>query len=250
MKWDSTLYDTNHDFVSKYGEDLVRLLDPKIGEEILDLGCGTGDLAERIRQNGGKVTGIDNSSEMIAAAKQKYPLIDFQVQSAIHFSFDKKFDAVFSNAALHWIFEKEEVIKQIYNCLKPNGRMVAEMGGKGNVANIIHALKNALHKNGFTEKAKIQTWYFPSLSEYASLLEQNGFRVIFATHFDRETLLKEETGLKNWLRMFATSYLEGIENQAIESILEAAEQQLRKTNYRDGKWYADYKRLRFIALKN
>jgi trans-aconitate methyltransferase len=250
MKWDSNLYDTNYDFVSKYGEGLVDLLDPKAGEEILDLGCGTGDLAERIRQKGAKVTAIDNSAEMIAAAKQKYPLIDFQVKSATDFSFDKKFDAVFSNAALHWILEKEKAVQQIYNCLKPDGRLVAEMGGKGNVANIINALINALEQNGFTKNAKIENWYFPSLSQYASLLEQNGFRVIFATHFDRETLLKEETGMKNWLRMFAASYLDGIENNRVNPILEEAEQQLKETNYRDGKWFADYKRLRLIALKN
>lgn len=250
MKWNSNLYDGKHDFVSKYGEEVIGLLDPKKGEEILDVGCGTGDLAELVREKGAQVTGIDSSAEMIEAAKQKFPLIDFHVQSVTGFSFDKKFDAVFSNAALHWILEKEKAVQQMYNCLKPNGRLVAEMGGKGNVANIINALKNALDKNGFTENSKTQTWYFPSLSEYASLLEQNGFRVIFATHFDRETLLKEETGVKNWLRMFATSYLEGIENDKIQNILEDAEQQLRKTNYRDGKWYADYKRLRIVAVKN
>lgn len=250
MKWDSNLYDRKHDFVSKYGEDLIGLLDPKDGEEILDLGCGTGDLAELIREKGPHVTGIDSSAAMIETARQKYPLIDFQVKSATDFSFDKKFDAVFSNAALHWILEKEKAVNQIYNSLKPNGRLVAEMGGKGNVAHIIEALKKALIKNGFTCQAKIQTWYFPSLSEYASLLEQNGFRVIFATHFDRETLLKDENGIKNWLRMFARSYLEGISDKNVDTILEEVEQQLKTSNYREGRWYADYKRLRIVALKN
>lgn len=250
MKWDSNLYDRKHDFVSKYGEELIGLLDPKDGEEILDLGCGTGDLAELIREKGPHVTGIDSSATMIEAARQKYPLIDFQVKSATDFSFDKKFDAVFSNAALHWILEKEKAVNQIYNSLKPNGRLVAEMGGKGNVAHIIEALKKALIKNGFTDQSKIQTWYFPSLSEYTSLLEKNNFRVIFATHFDRETLLKDENGIKNWLRMFARSYLEGISDKNVDTILEEVEQQLKTSNYRDGRWYADYKRLRIVALKN
>lgn len=250
MKWDNNLYDQKHDFVSKYGEDVIGLLNPKNGEEILDLGCGTGDLAELIREKGSKVTGIDSSAEMIEAAQQKYPLIEFQVQSATGFLFDKKFDAVFSNAALHWVLEKEKAVQQIYNCLKTGGRFVAEMGGKGNVTNIVTALKNALNKNDYPEKSKIETWYFPSLSEYSSLLEQNGFRVVFATHFDRETLLKDDNGIKNWLQMFGRSYLEGLSDKNVETILEEVEQQLRATNYRDGKWYADYKRLRIVALKN
>jgi trans-aconitate methyltransferase len=249
MKWDSNLYDKKHDFVSKYGEELIALLDPKYDEEILDVGCGTGDLAELIREKGAKVTGIDSSVNMIETAKQKYPFIDFYVKSATDFSFDKKFDAVFSNAALHWILEKEKAVQQIYNCLQPNGRLVAEMGGKGNVANIINALTKTLNKNGFIQNAKIERWYFPSLSEYASLLEQNGFRVIFASHFDRETLLKDQSGIKNWLRMFALSYLQGIGEKDTETILDQVEQQLRDTNFRDGNWYADYKRLRIVALK-
>lgn len=250
MKWDSKLYDNQHDFVSKYGEEVIELLDPKNGEEILDLGCGTGDLAEMIAEKGAKVTGIDNSADMIETAKKKYPSIDFQVKSATDFSFDKQFDAVFSNAALHWVLEKEKAVKQIYNCLKTKGRFVAEMGGKGNVAHIINALKDALIKNGFPENSKIENWYFPSLSEYAALLERNGFRVVFASHFDRETLLKDENGIKNWLRMFASSYLKSVGEKKVDTILEEVEKQLKSTNFHDGKWYADYKRLRIVALKN
>ena len=250
MKWDTNLYDQKHDFVSKYGEEVIGLLNPKKDEEILDLGCGTGDLAELIRQKGAIVTGIDNSKEMIEVAKHKYPLVDFKVQSVTSFSFAKKFDAVFSNAVLHWVLEKEKAVKQIYNCLKPNGRLVVEFGGKENVGNIINALKKALIKNNFSENSKKETWYFPSLSEYASLLEKNNFRVIFATHFDRDTLLKDDNGIKNWLKMFARSYLEELSDKNVEIILEDVEKQLRTTNYHDGKWYADYKRLRVVALKN
>ena len=250
MKWDSGLYDHKHDFVSKYGEDLIEILNPKLGEEILDLGCGTGDLAEKISAKGAHVTGIDSSKEMIEAARQKYPSIDFEIQSATSFSFDKKFDAVFSNAALHWIPEKEKVVKQVYECLKPGGRFVAELGGKGNVGKIIDALKGALARHGFFKQSQIQTWYFPSLSEYASLLEANDFRVTSASHFDRETELKDSHGIINWLRMFGRSYLEDISDREVSQILEEVEQQLRSSNFRDGKWFADYKRLRIVALKN
>lgn len=250
MKWDSGLYDHKHDFVSKYGEDLVDILNPKPGEEILDIGCGTGDLAQLITDRGAHVTGIDSSKEMIETARKKYPSIDFEIQSATSFSFNKKFDAVFSNAALHWIREKEKVIKQVYKCLKPGGRFVAELGGKGNVEKIIDALKSALAAHGFIKESQVQTWYFPSLSEYASLLEANGFRVIFASHFDRETALKDSHGIANWLRMFGRSYLENISDKDVDEILKEVEQQLRPSNFRDGKWFADYKRLRIAALKN
>lgn len=250
MRWDSGLYDHKHDFVSKYGEDLIEILNPKPGEEILDLGCGTGDLADKISGKGAHVTGIDSSKEMIEAARQKFPSIDFEIQSAASFSFNKKFDAVFSNAALHWISEKEKVVKQVYECLKPGGRFVAELGGKGNVGKIIDALKGVLARHGFIKQSQIQTWYFPSLSEYASLLEANGFRVIFASHFDRETELKDSHGIINWLRMFGRSYLENIPDNEVSQILKEVEQQLKSSNFRNGKWFADYKRLRIVALKN
>ncbi len=250
MKWDSGLYDRKHDFVSKYGEDLIDILNPQPGEEILDLGCGTGDLAQLITDRGARVTGIDSSKEMIDAAKEKYPWISFDIQSATDFSFNKKFDAVFSNAALHWILEKEKVVKRVHECLKPNGRFVAELGGKGNVEKIINALKTSLATHGFVKQSQLQTWYFPSLSEYASLFEANGFRVTFASHFDRETALKDSHGIVNWLRMFGRTYLENIAADEVDNILKEVEHQLKSSNFRDGTWFADYKRLRIVALKN
>ena len=113
MEWNTNLYDQKHDFVSRYGEDVIKLLDPKSGEEILDVGCGTGDLAGIIGKTGANVTGIDSSEEMIIKAREKYPNIGFMIKSADNFSFDKKFDAVFSNATLHWVLEKEKAI----NCM-------------------------------------------------------------------------------------------------------------------------------------
>ncbi len=249
MKWNANFYDSKHDFVSKYGEDLIEMLDPKEGEEILDAGCGTGDLTEQIRSKGAHVLGIDNSDEMIKAAREKYPSIDFGLYSVTELPFDNKFEAVFSNAALHWVLQKEKAIDQIFKVLKPGGRFVAEMGGKGNIGNITRALKNSLYKNGFVDLSKKEIWYFPSIAEYSSILEQKGFRVTFAAHFDRETLLKGDEGIKNWLRMFARPYLEGLNDKDANLILEETEQQVMSTNYIQGKWYADYKRLRVAAIK-
>ncbi|MGN6601405.1 MAG: class I SAM-dependent methyltransferase [Ginsengibacter sp.] len=249
MKWNATLYDNNHDFVSKYGEELITLLDPKEGEKILDAGCGTGDLAELIRKKGAMVMGIDNSAEMIEEAKKKYPLINFQLASLSNLPFENSCDAVFSNAVLHWVLEKEKAAEQIFKSLKPAGRFVAEFGGKGNVANIVRALKETLLKNHFSEQADKEVWYFPSVGEYASLLEKQGFSVAFAAFFDRETPLKDENGIKNWLKMFGRPFLEGLNEEQQKKVLSETEKQLLGTNYKNSGWFADYKRLRIVAFK-
>lgn len=249
MKWDAGLYDHQHGFVSKYGEDIVNLLAPQPGETILDLGCGTGDLANLIATHGSQVTGMDHSPEMIAAAKEKYPGIRFDQGSASDFAYDTPFDAVFSNATLHWVLEYTEAVTCIYDALKPNGRFVAELGGKGNVANIVNALQVQLRKRGYTALADTPVWYFPSLSEYCLLLEQNGFRVVFAAHFDRETLLDTADGVKNWIRMFGKSFLKGIAAEEVDAIVTEAEEMIRHSNFKNGQWFADYVRLRFIAIK-
>jgi trans-aconitate 2-methyltransferase len=249
-KWDAGLYDNKHDFVFKYGEDLVDVLDPQEGEHILDLGCGTGYLTNLVAQRGAEVTGIDNSAEMIAKAKTQYPGLDFRVQSATTFYFDKSFDAIFSNAVLHWVIEKEDAINCMYKNLKRNGRLVLEMGGKRNVEGIINALCSALIKRGFTDNANAQTWYFPSLSEYTSLLENRGFRVTYAAHFNRETELKDnENGIKDWVKMFGSAYLKGINESVVNEILNEVQETLKATHFKNGKWYADYKRLRIVAVK-
>ena len=249
-KWDAKLYDDKHSFVFKYGEDLVDLLDPKSGEKILDVGCGTGHLTNLITESGAHVTGIDNSAEMIDKARKEYPNIDFEVLSATNFHFEKKFDAIFSNAALHWVLEKEKAIDCMYENLKPNGRLVLEMGGKENVRSISNAIKNALIKFGSAEKANINLWYFPSISEYTSLLEAKGFRVTYAAHYDRETELKDNTnGIKDWIKMFGSSLLKNIDEKIADKLLNEIQDSLRATNFRNAKWYADYKRLRIVAIK-
>lgn len=248
VKWNAGLYNSKHEFVSIYGADLVELLQPKDGERILDVGCGSGRLSNEISQTGATVFGIDSSEEMISEAKAAFPHIQFTVASATEYQAEQPFDAIFSNAALHWILEAEKAVENMGRNLKPDGRLVIEMGGKGNVAQLIAALKEVLIKHGYAENAAIQQWYFPSLGEYCSLLEAKGFRVHFASHFDRETELKDsETGIKDWLRMFAVSYLKGIADP--KPFVDEVQEKLRPTHYRGGKWYADYKRLRVVATK-
>lgn len=248
--WNPKLYDEKHAFVSKYGEELVDILAPQPGETILDLGCGTGYLTHLISESGAHVIGIDNSKEMIDKAQQQYPGIDFRLMDAENFDFKKSLDAIFSNATLHWVLNKQRAIECIFDSLKNGGRLILEMGGKGNVSGIITAIKNSLIKHGFVKEAGINIWYFPSLSAYTSLLESRGFRVTNASHYDRETKLQDnQNGIKDWLKMFGGTYLQGINENEAEKILDEIQENLKDTHFRNGNWYADYKRLRIVAIK-
>jgi len=248
--WNPNLYDGKHAFVSRYGEELVDILAPQPGEDILDLGCGTGYLAHLISESGAHVTGIDNSTAMIEKAQQQYPEINFRIMSADDFDFKESLDAIFSNAALHWVLNKQKAIECMFDSLKAGGRLILEMGGKDNVSGIITALKNSLVKYGFVKEAGINTWYFPSLSTYTSLLESKGFRVTYAAHYDRETKLQDnDNGIKDWLKMFGGAYLQGINESETEKILDEVQANLKDTHFREGSWYADYKRLRIVAIK-
>lgn len=250
MQWNAELYDDKHSFVFEYGENVLELLDVKRKERVLDLGCGTGHLTQRIQERGGIVTGIDSSPEMIKLAKETYPDIDFEVADGANFTFENPFDAVFSNATLHWILNPDAVIKCVYKTLKPGGRFVAEMGGKGNVQKMICATQRVLKKHGYDAMDGDNLWYFPSLSEYTTKLESQGFRVTFAAHFDRQTLLQgEREGVAKWLKMFGPTFFKGIKPEETDQILEEITDLLEPDYNNDGEWYADYKRLRFIAIK-
>ena len=247
IKWNASLYDDKHSFVSQYGEDLISWLQPQAGEHILDLGCGTGRLANEINGSGAEVTGIDASPDMIAKAQEAYPAIKFFVKDATDFSFGEKFDAVFSNATLHWIADQPNVLKHVWNCLHDGGRFVFEMGGQHNVRSMVDALQSALRTEGISEIK--DHWFFPSVATYATLLEKQGFRVYQSLYFERETKLEGEQGMKNWFNMFGSFFFKHLPATTIEKVIEQAVEQLRPTHYRDGNWYADYVRLRMIAIK-
>ncbi len=249
MKWNSALYDNSHDFVSKFGQGILSYLNPKSNECILDLGCGTGDLTKEISLTNARVIGVDSSAEMISKAKSKFPEIEFYEMDARQLQFDMRFDAIFSNAVLHWIPEKEIIIEKIYSHLKDNGRLVVEFGGKGNNQQLIKALNEVFIEKGYLENAKINFWYFPSIGEYTTELEKQKFRVVHAEHFDRQTPLKGENGIKDWFTMFGDNLFVGISESEKENILEEVQSKLRATHLIDGIWYADYKRIRAIAIK-
>lgn len=249
-QWASVLYQSKHSFVWQYGADCLELLSPQQDDRILDLGCGTGQLTQQVAACGAIAIGIDKAPTMIEQARQNYPNLRFEVADARNFHFTKPFDAVFSNATLHWIKEPEQVIACIWEALKPGGRFVAEFGGKGNIKKIATAINNALAAVGYPRLPELNSWYFPSIAEYTTLLEKQGFSVTYAVLFERPTALQDgEKGLQNWLEMFANSYFQTIPATERSSVIQNIENQLRPELFRDGTWFADYTRLRVIARK-
>ncbi|MCM2677300.1 class I SAM-dependent methyltransferase [Alkalicoccobacillus plakortidis] len=247
--WNATLYDASHSFVSSFGTALIDLLNPQKGEHILDLGCGTGDLAALLDQSGVSAVGVDKSEAMVEQARSKYPTLAFDVKDATNLGFYNEFDAVFSNATLHWVKPPEQALSNIYASLKSGGRFVAEFGGKGNVKQMTDELMKQLDQQGAPNSQERFPWYYPSIGEYTTLMEQAGFRVIFAQHFDRPTPLEGQDGLRNWISMFGSSFLEGLSISEQDIVISNTESALKERLYKEGQWVADYKRIRTIGIK-
>jgi trans-aconitate methyltransferase len=247
--WDAGLYDRRLGFVSRLGQDLVRLLDPQPGERILDLGCGTGDLTQRIAAAGAVPLGLDRSPAMIEEARRKHPRLRFLVADAAEFEEPEPFDAVFSNAALHWMREPGRVASAVWRALRPGGRFVAEFGGKGNAQAVVAGVAEALAPLGIDAHGR-NPWYFPSLGEYCALLDSQGFRVVQAQHFERPTPLEDgEQGLSHWLDAFAGEFFDGLSEEQRAGAYRRTTEALRGRLFRDGAWRVDYVRLRVMALR-
>jgi SAM-dependent methyltransferase len=248
-KWDAGLYDDKHSFVWKLAAGVLELLNARSGERILDLGCGTGHLTAKIAETGAQVVGVDRSPEMIRQAKEKYPSLRFEVMDAREISLDGSFDAVFSNATLHWIKEPERVIAGIKKTLGPGGRFVAEFGGKGNTRELLRAIEHGWARLELAGAAP-HPWYYPSIPEYTGLLEKHGFEVTHAALFDRPTPLDDGArGLRNWLEMFGKSFVEGEPESTRERLLAEIERELRPKLFQDDHWVMDYRRLRVAAKR-
>jgi trans-aconitate methyltransferase len=249
FEWNADLYSSKHNFVFKYGEDLIGWLQPKAGERILDVGCGTGELTYELSKSGATIIGIDASEQMINKAKQQFSNIQFFVKNATNFSFNKLFDAAFSNATLHWINNQLEALQCIYNSLKEGGRFVFEMGGKHNIESIHSAVKKAMAEAGLEDKIPTVSNYFPSVAEQTKLLEQAGFTISDVAYFKRPTVLQGEDGMRNWIVQFCTFFFTQIPAADTEEIINNAVEILRPNNFKSGTWYADYVRLRVKAVK-
>lgn len=248
-QWNAELYDDKHSFVWKMATGLLDLLDAKAGERVLDLGCGTGRMAADIAAKGASVVGVDRSADMIQQARKNHPGLRFEVMDALAISFDEPFDAVLSNATLHWIKEAETVAAGITKALRPGGRFVAEFGGKGNVKELLAAVERAWRKLGIAGEVP-NPWYYPSVAEYSAVLEKHGLEVTYASLFERPTPLEDgELGLRNWLKMFGSAFVEKLPAEQREVALARVEEEAGPALLRDGQWVMDYRRLRVAARK-
>lgn len=239
-QWDAERYEGSFSFVWNHGAALLDLLDPKPGESVLDLGSGTGHLTHQIAERGASVIGVDSAPAMVAQARINYPGIQFALADATNFTVPAPVDGVFSNAVLHWVKDASAAIRAIHRALKPGGRFVAEFGGKTNVSAILTAVLAEIPN-------AVNPWYFPSVGEYATLLEAEGFRVTQAYHFDRLTQLEGQRGMHEWLEMFGSGLLAGVPATDRSRVSDAIVERLRPVLFRDGVWYADYVRLRIVA---
>ncbi|MFI5956432.1 class I SAM-dependent methyltransferase [Cryptosporangium sp. NPDC051539] len=243
--WDAALYDRHHGFVASYGQDLLELLAALPGERVLDLGCGTGDHVALLRSRRVVADGVDASPSMIARAEEKYPDYPyFSVADARELALGARYDAVFSNAVLHWVPEPSRVVASVAAALRPGGRFVAEFGGAGNVGTIIGAAQDVREAFGLPRVPV--PWYYPTVGEYATVVEGAGLEVRSAWLFDRPTVLDGTEGLANWVRMFGAFLLEGADD---EKFVVELEDRVRDALWRNGSWWADYRRIRLVAVK-
>ncbi len=248
QNWDAELYEARHSFVWQFGESLVELLAPTTGERILDLGCGPGQLTAKIAEHGASVVGLDSSPEMIGQARQNFPHLHFVLKSATAMDFDDEFDAIFSNAALHWILDAAAAANGMYRALRKGGRLVAEFGGKGN----IHEIERAIE----TVRAR----YLSSAPPAPALLSI-GWRVRRACSKRRASKSASRIcSIGQRLSPASREWRTGSSNSAASTsiccppqrgkqALQETAEEVRPTLYRDGQWYADYRRLRIIAVK-
>ncbi len=244
--WNPECYARNARFVSDLAAPLVSILDPKPHEIILDLGCGDGALSQKIADSGCELYGVDASFAQVEAARKRG--LRVAVMDGQLLSFRETFDAVFTNAALHWMRRPREVISGVWNILKPGGRFIGEFGGKGNVQTIQAALHGALRRRGI-DPDSIDPWYYPSPEQYSDLLRRAGFTVESIESILRPTPLPGD--IFAWLEIFAQPFTRSVAERDRQNFLNEVRTTLEpKLRDASGTWIADYVRLRFCAIKN
>jgi len=245
QSWDPERYAKNARFVADLGMPVVELLAPRPGERVLDLGCGDGALTVKLVEMGCRVVAVDSSAEQIAAAKKRD--LSALVMDGERLTFVGEFDAVFSNAALHWMKRADEVIAGVFRALKPGGRFVGECGGHGCVQTLRRALVVALDRRGVDGESRVP-WYFPTPRDYATRLENAGFRVDSIALIPRPTPLPGD--VVGWLETFGESFTNALPVESRADYLQEVRSELEpKLRGDSGQWVADYVRLRFSATK-
>ena len=242
--WSADSYSTHARFVADLADAVVEWLNPQTGERILDLGCGDGALTQKLVKAGATVKGVDKSADLLAAARKLG--LDVEEGDGHWLAFDAEFDAVFSNAALHWMSQPERVVHGVWRALRPGGRFVAEFGGHGNVAAIVTAMRAVGERRG-GDPALAGPWFFPSPDVYSDMLGAKGFEVRRIGLFPRPTPLK--TGMKAWLKVFRKPFFEQFgddEDAVLEEVTSLLQPSLCDAR---GNWTADYVRIRVEAVK-
>jgi SAM-dependent methyltransferase len=251
--WNPASYEEKARFVREGGVPVLEQLAPKAGERVLDLGCGPGTLTRKLADGGARVVGVDASQEMIAEAQRAYPELEFTVGHGETLSYEREFDALFSNAALHWMTRPREVAGAMFRALKPGGRLVAELGGYGNIAEVRRAVNVALAELDVVSIARPWCpWYFPRLGEYAGVLEDAGFVVHSCSWFPRPSPMPNsgaQSGIATWLGIFASALLDAVPSEQRVVFASLVEREARAKLFRDGTWLIDYVRLRVEATR-
>ncbi len=248
QNWDAELYESKHSFVWQYGEGLVDLLAPKPDERILDIGCGTGHLTRKIADSGASVVGIDSAVAMVGQARQNYPQLTFALADCTQLTYVDEFDAVFSNAALHWVLDAEAAVKAMARALRCGGRLIVEFGGQGNVQTIENSVIAVVAKH-LGDAVPARKTYYPSIAAYTTLLEAHGLETQWAQLYQRPTPLEGAYGMENWIRQFKWYYFEALPVEFRAGALKEVLADLGTKLHNAQGWYADYRRLRIIAFK-
>lgn len=248
ITWDAELYASNFDYIHRYGEGVLSLIDAPEGAKALDLGCGNGELTASLKKRGYDVIGLDASPELLAEARKNHPDISFINGDACDFTLETQVDVVFSNAVFHWIDEErqDDMLRCVYNAMNRGGQFVFEFGGAGNNRLIHRALRKEFSQYGYEYH---MPFYFPTIGEYAPRLERAGFKVTDAFLFDRPTELFSNNGMADWINMFVKTPFDQVREEDRKAIVEGAVDRLRYPLQQDDKWYADYVRLRMKAVK-
>lgn len=249
IKWNAAGYTSNFSFVHQYGEDVLRLIDAAPGSFIVDLGCGNGALTKKLADSGYRTLGVDASADMLETARAMHPELDFMQADATCLHLPEKADVIFSNAVFHWIdADKQPLLAaSIADALKPGGQLVCEFGGYGCAERVHAALENAFSARGLVYP---RVFYFPTIGQYAPILESAGLRVTYAVLFDRPTPQKGADGVRDWIHMFVKTPFAGMDEALREEIIAEAVDRVRsELQQEDGTWIVDYVRIRLKAVK-